>query len=101
MLAHPPRLRASTSHGQQHPNTGLAAEARTGRQTPGQTPNGTGQGGSKEQLRRRREERERARNIALRGEAFYTASQAGGSHAALPAKLDFHQARQMLAEKRR
>ena len=56
---------------------------------------------SKEQLRRRREERERARNIALRGEAFYTASQAGSSFAVAPAKLDFHQARQLLASRQR
>ena len=52
---------------------------------------------SKEQLRRRREERERNRNKALRENAFYNASH--GS-AALPAKLDLQQARQLLASRR-
>jgi len=51
---------------------------------------------SKEQLRRRREEREHNRNKALRGEAMYNASHGGGI---APAKLDLHQARQLLASK--
>ena len=49
-----------------------------------------------EQLKRRRERREKQRNLALKGEAFYSASH---GMTILPAKLDFQQARQLLASK--
>ena len=51
---------------------------------------------TKEQLRRRREKRDKQRFASLRGEAFYNASK---GMTVLPAKLDFQQAKELLQSK--
>ena len=53
---------------------------------------------SKEQLKRVREKREQRRFASLRSEAFYNASH---GMTVLPARLDFQQAKQLLASKRK